>query len=134
METPTPQFSFKQILSRAKLGVGGTLSTDVLWQLILGGGAIGIAIIMTFAYFTYDWAMTIDISSLPTQKARDTLSVAELEGVIAEYKKNEAEYARLLRTPPHAPSFRKGHGVVVTPSLVSSSTPVQEGGTSSSSM
>ena len=125
METPKLKLSFKQMLSRLKFGGGGNMSADFLWQLILGSAVIGVAIIMTFAYFTYDWAKTIDIAPAPAQKARDTLSLTELQGVIAEYKNKEAEYGQLLRTPPRAPSFRKGRVTMVTPSTVSSSTPTQ---------
>ena len=131
METPKLQLTFKQIVGRLKFGGGGNMSADLLWQLILSGGVIGVAIIMTFAYFTYDWAMSVDIAHAPSQKAHETLSVTELEGVIAEYKNKEVEYEQLLKTPPHAPSFRKGHGLVVTPSTVGSSTPAQTGTSSS---
>ena len=131
METPKIQFSFDQILKRFKFGGGTEVSADLLWQLVLGGGLIGIAVIMTFAYITYDWAMSVDVSSAPAQKTRDTLSVAEIEGVITVYKDKEAESQRLLRNPPHAPDFHKGHGIAVTPSTISSTTPVQGGATSS---
>ena len=131
METPKLQLAFKQILGRLKLGGGESMSADLLWQLILGSAVIGVAIIMTFAYFTYDWAMTVDIAPAPTQKVRDTLSLTELKGVIVEYKNKETEYEQLLRNPPRAPSFRKGHGIVATPSTVSSSTPAQTSASSS---
>ncbi len=130
METPKLQLSLKQILHRFKFG-GGNMSPDLLWQLILGSGVVGIAIIMTFAYLTYDWATTIDVAHAPAQKVRDTLSVTELEGVITEYKNKEADYERLLRTPPHAPSFRKGHAMTGAPSTMSSSTPAQASTSSS---
>lgn len=131
MENPKPQFSFKQIISRLKFGGGVNMSADLLWQLNLGGAVVGIAIIMTFSYITYDWALTIDLSSAPAPKARETLSVAELEGVIAVYKNKEVETERLLKNPPHAPDFRKGHGIAASPSVVSTSTPVQGGASSS---
>ena len=125
METPKLQLTFKQILNRFKFSSDESISANLLGQLILGGGVIGIAMIMLFAYITYDWAMTVDLKTVPSQKARDTLSVAELKGVIAEYKNKEAEYEQLLRNPPRAPSFRKGHGIMLTPNAVSSSTPAQ---------
>ncbi len=131
METPKLQLSFKKILNRLKFGSEGNISADVLWQLILGGGVIGIAIIMTFAYLTYDWAMTIDLKTVSPQKARDTLSIAELEGVVAVYKNKAAEYERTLRNPPHAPEYRKGHGITVPSSAVSADTFSQDMASSS---
>ncbi len=131
METPKLQFSFKQILSRLKFDGGANMSADLLWQLVLGGSVIAIAIIISFAYVTYDWATSVDVASAPAQKTRDTLSVAEIKGVIAVYKDKEAESQRLLRNPPHAPGVRKGRGIDVTPSSIGSSTPAQGGASSS---
>ena len=131
METPKIQFSIDQIIKRFKFGGGAEMSANLLWQLILGGSVIGVAVIMTFAYVTYDWAMSVDVSSAPAQKTRDTLSVAEIKGVIAVYKNKEDESQRLLRNPPHAPDYHKGRGIVITSSPISSSTPVQGGASSS---
>ncbi len=131
METPKLHRSFKEIVSRLKFG-GGAYSADLLWQLVLGGGVVGIAVIMIFAYITYGWATTIDLKTTTSPKAKDTLSVAELEGVIALYKNKEVEYERILRIPPHAPDYRKGHGITVPSSAVIGGTVSQDTASSSS--
>ena len=116
METSTPHFSFKQLLGRMHLGTGKSMTPDLLWQIILGGGLIGITVVMTFAYTTYNWAMNSDLSNKPTRAQREVLSIAELEGVIAVYQNKEAEFERLLKDPPQAPEYRKGKGIAETSS------------------
>ena len=65
MEISTSHFSFKQLLDRMHLGGSKSMTPDLLWQIILGGGVIGITIIMAFAYTTYNWAMSSDLSNKP---------------------------------------------------------------------
>ena len=77
---------------------------------------IGITIIMAFAYTTYNWAMSSDLSNKPTRAQHEVLSIAELEGVIAIYQNKEAESERLLKDPPQAPEYRNGRGVEPTSS------------------
>ena len=77
---------------------------------------------MTFAYVTYDWATTIDPSTTTSKKAHDGLSVSELKDVTEVYKNKEIESEGLLRTPPHAPEYRKVRVVALQPDIVSAST------------
>lgn len=115
MEKPTKNFSVSRVLFFVKSMKGRTMNADTLWRTILGSmGAVTI-MLSILAYFTYIWAVNINLPQAVIKKDRDTFSLADIKKVIMLYQKKEEAYKELLHTRPEAPPYAKGQGVVVAP-------------------
>jgi hypothetical protein len=114
MEKKSINFSFNSLVTRFRRAHKENLDPNTLWRAVLWAGLIGISGVAIFAYVTYDWALSIEAPSAVTRSSRDSLSLSELEEVIALYHQKEVNFAALQRTAPEAPEYRRAKGVIAT--------------------
>lgn len=118
MEKKNINFSFKTFVTRFRRAHKENFDPNTLWRAVLWAGLIGVSVVAIFAYVTYDWALSIEAPSAVTRSSRDSLSLSELEEVIALYHQKEVNFAALQRIAPEAPEYRRSKGITATSTAV----------------
>jgi hypothetical protein len=89
------------------------MNAGTLWRVMIGSVFCAIIATCVFAYLTYTWAANTELPKTITKRDRNAFSLTDLKKVITLYQTKEERYNELLKTPPAAPPYAKGKGVVI---------------------
>lgn len=106
----------------------GGMNPNLAWRVIIASSLITLGVISAGAYFTLNWAQSVDEAAVSAQRNRDTLSSEDLRGVVEIYTAKEAAYKELHQSRPTAPNLKMGSKVENTNVNTESATTSEEVG------
>ncbi len=120
MEKPNLNISLSNSLRVMREAVARSMNPNIMWRVVIVSFLCGVIAIGVFAYFTYSWAVKVEVIKTTPNKDLKEFSIDELRGAIKAYQAKEETYNRLLRARPTPPDYARGKG------LMSLSEPLRE--------
>jgi hypothetical protein len=110
----TTKFSFSEIKASLRSASLLTSNPDRVWRLVLAFALASFLAAVTFGWFVYDWANSIEELTLPPKVEKSIISIEQMENVIEKYEKKSENFEALKNTPPEAPILEAGVGSSVS--------------------